>query len=196
MNEVTLILSAVEQGDPQAAEQLLTLVYNELRRLAAQKLSHEKPGQTLDATALVHEAYLRLVAVQDDGGQRNAGTAGDISSRLRPKRCGEFSSKMPAAKGRKKHGGDLNRVELGESDLATTTSDERLVGDRRSPRKAGRGRPTGRGTSQTAILCRILDFRGRGDPRNVPHKCLRAVGLRSGLAAVRSRRPGIESRPT
>ena len=61
MTEVTRILSAIEQGDPHAAEQLLPLVYGELRKLAAQKLAHEKPGQTLQATALVHEAYLRLV---------------------------------------------------------------------------------------------------------------------------------------
>jgi RNA polymerase sigma factor (TIGR02999 family) len=61
MNEVTRILSAVEQGDPHAADQLLPLVYEELRKLAAQKLAQEKPGQTLEATALVHEAYLRLV---------------------------------------------------------------------------------------------------------------------------------------
>ena len=61
MDEVTSILSAIEQGDPHAAEHLLPLVYDELRRLAAQKLAQEKPGQTLQATALVHEAYLRLV---------------------------------------------------------------------------------------------------------------------------------------
>src|SRR6266571_4957789 len=63
MTEVTRILSAIEQGDPRAAEQLLPLVYDELRKLAAAKLAHEKPGQTLQATALVHEAYLRLVDV-------------------------------------------------------------------------------------------------------------------------------------
>src|SRR5262249_29721205 len=63
MSEVTRILSAVNQGDPHAAEQLLPLVYDELRNLAAQKLAQEKPGQTLDATGLVHEAYLRLVDV-------------------------------------------------------------------------------------------------------------------------------------
>ncbi|HMF12365.1 MAG TPA: sigma-70 family RNA polymerase sigma factor [Gemmataceae bacterium] len=62
MSEVTRILSSIEQGDPHAAAQLLPLVYDELRKLAAQKLAHEKPGQTLQATALVHEAYLRLVA--------------------------------------------------------------------------------------------------------------------------------------
>jgi hypothetical protein len=61
MSAMTQILSAVERGDPQAAEQLLPLVYKELRRLAARKLAHESPGQTFQATALVHEAYLRLV---------------------------------------------------------------------------------------------------------------------------------------
>jgi RNA polymerase sigma factor (TIGR02999 family) len=64
MSEVTRILSAIEQGDPQAAEQLLPLVYDELRKLAAQRLTQEKPGQTLQATALVHEVYLRLVDVE------------------------------------------------------------------------------------------------------------------------------------
>jgi RNA polymerase sigma factor (TIGR02999 family) len=64
MNEVTRILSAIEQGDPSAAEQLLPLVYDELRKLATQKLVQEAPGQTLQATALVHEAYLRLVDVE------------------------------------------------------------------------------------------------------------------------------------
>ncbi len=66
MTDVTRILSAIEQGDPHAAEQLLPLVYDELRRLAARKLAREQPGQTLNATALVHEAYLRLVG-PDDG---------------------------------------------------------------------------------------------------------------------------------
>jgi RNA polymerase sigma factor (TIGR02999 family) len=68
MTDVTRILSAIERGDPQAAAQLLPLVYDELRRLAAQQLAHEKPGQTLQATALVHEAYLRLV----DGERRGS----------------------------------------------------------------------------------------------------------------------------
>jgi RNA polymerase sigma factor (TIGR02999 family) len=64
MSDVTRILSQIESGDPSAAEQLLPLVYHELRRLAAHKLAQEKPGQTLQATALVHEAYIRLVDVQ------------------------------------------------------------------------------------------------------------------------------------
>src|SRR5207249_10611890 len=66
MSDVTHILSAIEQGDPHAAEQLLPLVYDALRKLAAQKLAQEKPGQTLEATALVHEAYLRLVGPRSE----------------------------------------------------------------------------------------------------------------------------------
>ena len=66
MNDVTRILTAIDGGDPHAAEQLLPLVYEELRRLAAQKLTQEKPGQTLQATALVHEAYVRLVKVEGE----------------------------------------------------------------------------------------------------------------------------------
>jgi RNA polymerase sigma factor (TIGR02999 family) len=66
MSDVTSILAAIEQGDPHAADELLPLLYNELRRLAAQKLSREAPGQTLNATALVHEAYLRLVSAEPD----------------------------------------------------------------------------------------------------------------------------------
>ena len=65
MNQVTPFLSAIEQGDPQAAEQLLPLVYDELRQLAAAKLAQENPGQTLEATALVHEAYLRLIGAAE-----------------------------------------------------------------------------------------------------------------------------------
>ena len=75
MSEVTRILSAIEHGDTHAAEQLLPLVNDELRKIAAQKLAHEKPGQTLQATALVHEAYLRLVDTDNMGrgaGQRRS----------------------------------------------------------------------------------------------------------------------------
>ena len=74
MSEVTRILSAIEQGDPSAPEELLPLVYDELRQLAAEKLAHEQPGQTLQATALVHEAYLRLLGgkqTQDWDGRRH-----------------------------------------------------------------------------------------------------------------------------
>ena len=75
MSDVTRILSQIESGDPAAAEQLLPLVYDELRKLAAAKLAYEKPGQTLQATALVHEAYLRLVG----GGQERSEVSGQMS---------------------------------------------------------------------------------------------------------------------
>jgi hypothetical protein len=70
MSDVTRILSQIDSGDPQAAAQLLPLVYEELRKLAAAKLAHEKPGQTLQATALVHEAYLRLVGAKEVGSRK------------------------------------------------------------------------------------------------------------------------------
>src|SRR5262249_10142572 len=73
MNQVTSILSAIEQGEPKAAEQLLPLVYDELRRLAARRLAREKPGQTLQATALVHEAYLHLVDAEGSRPWRGRG---------------------------------------------------------------------------------------------------------------------------
>src|SRR6201993_5348341 len=73
MSEVTRVLSAIEEGDPHAAEQLLPLVYDELRKLAAQQLAQEKPGQTLQATALVHEAYVRLVGQDSAGAYRDRG---------------------------------------------------------------------------------------------------------------------------
>ena len=73
MSNVTRILSQIEQGDAQAAEKLLPLVYDELRKLAAAKLTQEKPGQTLQATALVHEAYLRLVGPANANGFENRG---------------------------------------------------------------------------------------------------------------------------
>ncbi len=93
MTDVTRILSAIEQGDPDAAAQLLPLVYDELRKLAARRLANEAPGQTLQATALVHEAYLRLV----DSEARGAGTAEGISLQRPPKRCGGSWSKTTGA---------------------------------------------------------------------------------------------------
>jgi len=95
MTDVTRILSAIEQGDPHAAEQLLPLVYDELRKLAAQKMREEAPGQTLQATALVHEAYLRLVDVEK---AQHWNSRGGISS-LPPRRpCGAFSLTALATK--------------------------------------------------------------------------------------------------
>ena len=83
MNDVTRVLSAIDRGDPQAAERLLPLVYDELRKLAAQRLAQEKPGQTLQATALVHEAYLRWSIPSES----RTGTAGGILRLPLPRPC-------------------------------------------------------------------------------------------------------------
>src|SRR3989441_7137134 len=111
MSDVTQVLSAIEQGDPHAAEQLLPLVYDELRKLAAQKLAQEAPGQTLQATALVHEAYLRLVDVDkaqhwDSRGHFFAAAAEAMRRIL---------IDNARRKRRPKHGGDRQRVQLEEA---------------------------------------------------------------------------------
>jgi RNA polymerase sigma factor (TIGR02999 family) len=128
MSDVTRILSAIEQGDPHAAEQLLPLVYDELRKLAAQKIAQEKPGQTLQATALVHEAYMRLVAC---GGRKPPENAEGWDSR------GHFFAAAAEAmrrilidnvrrKQRPKHGGDRQRVHLNEA-LSVASPPEDLL---------------------------------------------------------------------
>ena len=112
MSDVTRILSAIEQGDPQAAGQLLPLVYEELRRLAAQKLAREKPGQTLQATALVHDAFLRLVGDKDPGWDSRGhffAAAAEAMQRILVENA--------RRKHRQKRGGGLERQELNEAEL-------------------------------------------------------------------------------
>ncbi len=111
MSEVTRILSAIEQGDPSAAAQLLPLVYDELRQLAAQKLAHEKPGQTLDATALVHEAYLRLVGAQ--GGTEAWANRGHFFAAA-AQAMRRILVENARRKRRARHGGGRQRVDLEE----------------------------------------------------------------------------------
>ncbi len=115
MNEVTQILSQIEDGDPSAAEQLLPIVYQELRKLAAARLAYEKPGQTLQATALVHEAYIRLV--KPDHGRRWEGSAHFFAAAAEAMR--KILIEKARRKHRVKHGGDRRRVQL-DSAIATT----------------------------------------------------------------------------
>jgi RNA polymerase sigma factor (TIGR02999 family) len=113
MKNVTQILSAIEQGDQQAAEQLLPLIYNELRKLANQKLAYEKPGQTLQATALVHEAYVRLVdgdrAQHWDSRGHFFAAAAEAMRRILVERA--------RRKQQLKHGGGQRRRDLAEAEL-------------------------------------------------------------------------------
>jgi RNA polymerase sigma factor (TIGR02999 family) len=123
MSDVTRILSAIEQGDPLASEQLLPLVYDELRKLAAVKLTQEKPGQTLQATALVHEAYLRLVDAAkikrwDSRGHFFAAAA-EAMRRILLNRARD--------KKRAKRGGERHRVDLDQIEIALDTNDEELI---------------------------------------------------------------------
>src|SRR5947208_999088 len=123
MNEVTRILSDLAQGNLQAAEQLLPLVYDELRRLAAQKLAHEKPGQTLDATALVHEAYLRLVGPADTNRWRDRGHFFAAAAESMRRILVEQARRKRA----EKRGGDGRRFELSEADCMEIPDPDTLL---------------------------------------------------------------------
>jgi RNA polymerase sigma factor (TIGR02999 family) len=122
MSDVTQILERVEQGDPKAAEELLPLVYEELRKLAARQMAQEPPGHTLQATALVHEAWLRLVgAPHQDWNSRNHFfmAAAQAMRRILIERARQ--------KARRKRGGDQQRVPLQELELATNADSETLL---------------------------------------------------------------------
>jgi RNA polymerase sigma factor (TIGR02999 family) len=124
MTDVTQILSAIEQGDPHAADQLLPLIYDELRKLAAQKLAQERAGQTLQATALVHEADLRLVDVEYAQRWNSRGHFfGAAAEAMR-----RILVDNARRKERPKHGGDRKRVELDEAcSLADDTAEQILL---------------------------------------------------------------------
>ena len=123
MSDVTRILSAIEQGDPSAAEQLLPLVYDELRKLAAERMARERPAQTLQATALVHEAYVRLVDVgkaqQWDSRGHFFAAAAEAMRRI--------LVEAARSKAREKRGGDWHRVDFEGLDPATSVTPSQLV---------------------------------------------------------------------
>jgi RNA polymerase sigma factor (TIGR02999 family) len=123
MTDVTRILSAIEQGDPHAAADLLPLVYDELRRLAAVHMACEKPGQTLDATALVHEAYLRLVAVDKAQHWNSRGHFFAAAAEAMRRILVENARR----KARRKHGGGRQRQELPSDLVGKDTADEDLL---------------------------------------------------------------------
>ena len=123
MTEVTRILSAIEQGDPHAAERLLPLVYDELRQLAAQKLAQEKPGQTLQATALVHEAYLRLVGDGDERPWNSRGHFFAAAAEAMRRILVETARRKRSAK----RGGGRARLEFEEEQFAAPEPREDLL---------------------------------------------------------------------
>ena len=123
MSEVTRILQEIERGDAGASKQLLPLVYDELRRLAAAKLANEQPGQTLQATALVHEAYLRLIGPDGDAQYRGRShffaAAAEAMRRLLVERARRQATQ--------KRGGDWQRVDLKDQDLASFGTPDQIV---------------------------------------------------------------------
>jgi RNA polymerase sigma factor (TIGR02999 family) len=123
MADVTAMLQALKQGDKHAAAELLPVVYDELRRLAAERLKHESPGQTLQATALVHEAYLRLVGANDDPKWDSRGHFYAAAAEAMRRILIENARR----KGRQKHGGDRKRVDLGDPAAAIDQSPDRLM---------------------------------------------------------------------
>ena len=125
MSDVTRILSQIESGDPQAAEKLLPLVYEELRKLAAARLAHEKPGQSLQATALVHEAYLRLV------GNHRASPACYAGSRQFFLAAAQAMRRILVERARARHrlkrGGGHERIDLDDAEIASPERSEELL---------------------------------------------------------------------
>lgn len=122
MSDVTRILEAAQQGDPTAAEQLLPLVYDELRRLAAHRMANEAAGHTLQPTALVHEAWLRLIGNQNtnwDGRAHFFGAAAEAMRRILIDRA--------RRKQAVRHGGDQQRVDVQDVDIVSPTNDEQLL---------------------------------------------------------------------
>jgi RNA polymerase sigma factor (TIGR02999 family) len=122
MNDVTRILSAIEHGDSKASAELLPLVYDELRKLAAQRLAQEKPGQTLQATALVHEAYLRLVGSQDPGWNSRGHFFAAAAEAMR-----RILVENARRKVRLKRGGRRARIEVEHLDVAAPQEPDELL---------------------------------------------------------------------
>jgi RNA polymerase sigma factor (TIGR02999 family) len=123
MNDVTQILSRIEDGDGKAADELLPLVYEELRKLAAQKMAQEKPGQTLQGTALVHEAYIRLVDVDKAQRWNSRGHFFQAAAEAMRRILVENARRKQAMK----RGGDVQRAQLNDLDIAAVAASDRLL---------------------------------------------------------------------
>ena len=190
MTEVTRILAAIEQGDAQVAGQLLPLVYTELRRLAAQKLSHEKPGLTLEATALVHEAYLRLVGDERGKGWDSRGHFFAAAAEAMRRILVENARR----KRREKHGGGRLRVDLDERTMVGRMPPEDLLAlDEALTKFASRG--AGQGPIGAVTFLRRTEP-GRGIPgdRSIGGNGQAILALREGLVAPRNGRRGRHGR--
>ena len=159
MSDVTRILSQIESGDPAAAEQLLPLVYDELRKLAAAKLAQEKPGQTLQATALVHDAYIRLVDVDKAQNWDSRGHFFAAAAEAMRRILVETARR----KGREKHGGDLERRELVVGSIVLPVPPEELLAIHEALGKLEAANP------EAAELVKMRYFAGFTIPETAKH---------------------------
>ena len=159
MADVTQILSQIESGDPAAAEQLLPLVYEELRKLAAARMAQEAPGQTLQATALVHDAYLRLVDV--DQAQKWDSRAHFFAAAAEAMR--RILVETARRKGRVKHGGDLDRTELAVNSIALPIPCDELLAIHEALDRLEATNP------QAATLVKLRYFAGFTIPETAEH---------------------------
>jgi RNA polymerase sigma factor (TIGR02999 family) len=173
MSEVTRILNAIEAGDPHAAAQLLPLVYDELRQLAAAQLAGEKPGQTLDATALVHEAYVRLVGDRPFADRRHFFRVAAAAMR-------RIVIDRARRKQRTRHGGDRKRLSLSDVEVAAEVpAAELLALDEALDRFAAK---------DPALFCRPVRGGSGRRPRHLPRHRQPLLDLRPCLADRRPRR--------
>ena len=181
MNEVTRILSAIEQGDPQAAEQLLPLVYDELRKLAAQRLAQEKPGQTLQATALVHEAYLRLLDAEHGQDWNSRGhffaAAAEAMRRILVDNA--------RRKRRPKHGGDQKRIPLDAIALPVEDRFHDLLALDEALNQVRQAGAAQGGAGQAPLLRGPVGRGGRRVPGHLPDHRQAILGRRPRLALCR-----------
>ena len=136
MSDATVMLAAIEAGEPQAPEQLLVLIYDELRRLAASKLAHEAPGQTLQPTALVHEAWLRLVGDQNPSFKDRKHFFCAAAEAMR-----HILIDRARRKQTRRHGGEYRRVDFEDIDLAAPSADEQLLAVHEALHKLGLEHP-------------------------------------------------------
>ena len=178
MSDTTRILSAIEQGDLTAAGQLLPPAYTELRMLAAQKLARENPGQTLQATALVHEAYLRLVGPADDQRWQNRGHFFAAAAEAMRRILVENARR----KKRLRYGGGFRREEMAQDGPAAVGPLEDVIAVHEAARQTRGHRPPGGRTGQAALLCGTDDRSGRGRPRGVGAEGVYYLVIRPGLA--------------
>ena len=186
MNNVTRILSAAEQGDPAAAAELLPLVYQELRQLAAAKLTQERPGQTLDATGLVHEAYLRLVGPRTDKTWQNRrhffAAAAEAMRRILIDNA--------RRKKRLKHGGDLRRVDQGEIASSNAEPPDRLLAINDAISQLALADPEAVEVVKLAHFRRLFDRGSRRRVGDLSSNRLSSLDLCQGMAETRIARGG------